>query len=87
MLGRPGTLKRLLGSKLGAVRRAAYVLVTHTCLRRVPRMLTMAACKVEAEMQPLPTNSLGMRVLCVCHESVAIEMKVSGDVNCADSAD
>lgn len=51
MLGRPGTLKRLLGSKLGPVRRAAYVLVTHTCLRRVSRKLTTPACKVEAEMQ------------------------------------
>lgn len=33
LLGRPGALKRMLGHKAGPVRRAAYVLVTHTCQR------------------------------------------------------
>ena len=33
LLGRPSALKRMLGHKAGPVRRAAYVLVTHTCQR------------------------------------------------------
>jgi len=47
LLGRPGALRALLGSKAAGVRRAAYVLVTHVCLRRAhrPGQHRVAGCR------------------------------------------